>query len=100
MDVGSRFRKFRKKKGYTQTQAAEMMGIKYYQLGNYETNRTEPNITLLKKMSQIYDVSVDTLIGNKVPEVEETLEPDIDWSEICGDLEKVVKKIKDKQALK
>ncbi len=93
MDLGSRFRRFRKRKGYTQTQAAEMMGIKYYQLGNYETNRTEPNITLLKKMSHIYGVSVDVLIGNKTSEVAEEPMKEIDWHEIIDDLEKVVKKI-------
>ena len=93
MDLGSRFRRFRKRKGYTQTQAAEMMGIKYYQLGNYETNRTEPNITLLKKMSHIYGVSVDVLIGNKVSEAAEEPMKEIDWHEIIDDLEKVVKKI-------
>lgn len=93
MDLGSRFRRFRKRKGYTQTQAAEMMGIKYYQLGNYETNRTEPNITLLKKMSHIYGVSVDVLIGNKVSEAVEEPVKEVDWHEIIDDLEKVVKKI-------
>ena len=54
------------KAGLRQNEAAELMGIKNYQLGNYETDRSEPNIDILKKMSKIYGVSVDRLIDNSV----------------------------------
>ena len=48
----------------TQNQAAELIGVNNYQIGNYETNRSEPSIAILKKMSEVYDVSIDTLVGN------------------------------------
>ena len=66
MDVGRRFRRFRLKAGLTQKDAAILIGVNYYQLGNYETNRSEPSITILKAMSRAYKVSVDELIGNKL----------------------------------
>ena len=69
MDLGERFKKYRKKAGLTQKEASQIIGINSYQLGNYETNRSEPSITILKKMSNVYGVSIDTLVGNyKLPE--------------------------------
>ena len=64
MDLGKRFKRFREKRGLTQNQAAELIGVNNYQIGNYETNRSEPSIAILKKMSEVYDVSIDTLVGN------------------------------------
>ena len=64
MDLGKRFRHFRKMKGLTQKDAAKLIGVKYYQLGNYETNRSEPSIDVLKRMSKIYEVTIDGLVGN------------------------------------
>ncbi len=64
MNLGARFKRFRLKAGLTQTEAAEKIGVKNYQLGNYETNRSEPSISILKKMSEVYDVSIDQLVYN------------------------------------
>ena len=48
MDLGKRFKRYREKQGLTQNQAAELIGINNYQIGNYETNRSEPSIEILK----------------------------------------------------
>ena len=96
MDYGRRFRNYREKKKLTQKEAAELLGITPYQLGNYETNRSEPNIATLKKMSQIYQVSLDRLLGNSTattlaPNPEDA--PKIDLDEIKEQLEALAKKI-------
>ena len=65
MKLGSRFKKYRNKAGLTQKQAAEIIGINYYQLGNYETNSSEPSIAVRIGMSKAYNVSIDILVGNK-----------------------------------
>ncbi len=65
MNLGDRFRFYREKAELTQKQAADLLGVKNYQLANYETDRTEPNISTLLKMSSIYDVSLDELLNNK-----------------------------------
>ena len=67
MDLGSRFAMFRNRTGLTQKEAAEQLNITPYQLGNYETNRSEPNIATLKRMSHVYGVSIDQLVGNRKP---------------------------------
>ena len=44
MNIGERFKYYREKVKLTQKEAADLLGVKSYQLANYETNRTEPNI--------------------------------------------------------
>ena len=64
MNLGLRFKRYRNLAGLTQKEAAELIGINSYQLGNYETNRSEPSIKILKGMSKAYNVSIDVLVGN------------------------------------
>ena len=64
MDFGKRFKHFRQEAGLTQKEAADLIGIKDYQLGNYETNRSQPSLEILVKMSKAYLVSVDKMLGN------------------------------------
>lgn len=64
MDFGKSFKFYRQKANLTQKEAAEKIGIKGYQLGNYETNRSQPSLEILKKMSKVYIVSIDKMLGN------------------------------------
>ena len=66
MDYGRRFKYYRNKAKLSQKKAAQLIGINNYQLGNYETNRSEPSLAILKKMSKLYRVSIDKMLGNKV----------------------------------
>lgn len=66
MDFGKSFKHYRKRMNLTQKEAAALIGIKDYQLANYETNRGQPSLELLKKMSKAYQVSIDKLLGNSV----------------------------------
>ena len=64
MNYGQRFKYYRVKADMTQKEAAAIIGVNDYQLGNYETNRSEPSIDVLKKMSETYHVSIDKMLGN------------------------------------
>ena len=64
MKLGERFKSYRLRQRLSQKEAAELMGIKAYQLANYETNRSEPSIDVLKAMSVVYKVSIDSLVNN------------------------------------
>ena len=66
MDFGKSFKHYRQKAGLTQTEAADLIGIKDYQLGNYETNRSQPSLEILVKMSKVYLVTVDKMLGNNL----------------------------------
>ena len=65
MNLGDRFKFYREKVGLTQKEAANLLCVRNYQLANYETGRTEPNIATLLKMSSIYNVSLDELMNNQ-----------------------------------
>ena len=65
MDFGKSFKYYRQKAKLTQKEAAELIGIKDYQLGNYETNRSEPSLDILRRMSRLYRVSIDQMLGNR-----------------------------------
>jgi len=83
MDLGERFKRFRERAKLTQKEAAEMIGVKNYQLGNYETNRSEPSIEILKGMSRTYNVSIDMLVGNnRFKKTEQTEKTQYDVEEV------------------
>ena len=64
MNFGKNFKHYRVNANLTQKEAASIIGIKDYQLGNYETNRSEPSLEVLKRMSQTYRVSIDKMLSN------------------------------------
>ncbi len=53
----------RKKIGLTQEQMAQQIGIKRSLLGAYEEGRADPRISNLLKFAEIFNLSVDPLIG-------------------------------------
>ena len=63
MNIGKRFKFYREKCGLSQKEAAKMLGVKGYQLANYECNRSEPNINTLRLMSKVYRVTLDNLLA-------------------------------------
>ena len=95
MNLGYRFQKYRRRVGLSQKEAAEKIGINNYQLGNYETNRSEPSIAILKKMAALYRVSIDNLVGfnNRTKNAMELdLGPKIDVDELKALLDEIAKK--------
>lgn len=94
MDFGKSFKFYRQKANLTQKEAAEKIGIKDYQLGNYETNRSQPSLEILKKMSKAYLVSIDKMLGNNPLANKSTIENGhIDLDELLLNLNEVVDKI-------
>lgn len=64
MNYGRMFRIAREKMRLSQKEAAEQIGVKSYQLANYETNRSEPSLDVLIKMSKVYHTSIDHMLYN------------------------------------
>lgn len=96
MNYGKSFKHYRQVAELTQKEAAALIGIKDYQLGNYETNRSEPSLDVLKKMSRAYHVSIDKMIGNTglKPENPEGIKNDyFDLDELLAELNVVVEKM-------
>lgn len=77
MDFGERLRQCRDKKGYTQKFVAEKIGIKNNTLSSYESGKRQPDYEILKKLSDLYEVTIDYILtGNK-----STNSPDEMWKE-------------------
>lgn len=58
-------KELRKKRGWTQPEVAEKLGITYQAYGHYENGRRNPDIETLKKLADIFDVPIYVLIFEK-----------------------------------
>lgn len=65
MSFGENLIALRVSRGVSRKELAEMLGIPYTTLRNYETDQREPGHSLLIQIATIFSVSVDELIGHK-----------------------------------
>src|SRR6201989_2325876 len=64
--ISSNIKFLRKKKGLTQQQFADQVGIKRSLVGAYEEERAEPKYELLKVIASFFEVSIDDFIKQKI----------------------------------
>ena len=64
-NINMDIRKLRKDKHLTQQALGEALGMTATAIGKYEAKINEPSIETLKKMSKIFGVSIDTIVGNE-----------------------------------
>ena len=73
MSIGERIKVLRKKKGITQLDLANKLFVTDKTISSWESNRTEPGLELLVKLSDLLDCSVGYLIyGDNPKSVVET----------------------------
>lgn len=95
---GKRIKYLRNEKALRQEDVAKKLGIARTTYAMYEQGKREPDFNLLEKMAELYDVSVDYLLGrtddpsplakkgDSLPELTEKEEQDI-----AKDLERMLK---------
>ena len=49
----------------TQKQVAEHLGVVESCYANWEQGRTEPNIAMLRKLCELFDISLDELVNGQ-----------------------------------
>jgi transcriptional regulator with XRE-family HTH domain len=64
--ISSNIKFLRKKKGLTQQQFADQVGIKRSLVGAYEEERAEPKYELLKTIATFFEISVDDFIKETI----------------------------------
>jgi transcriptional regulator with XRE-family HTH domain len=64
--ISSNIKFLRKKKGLTQQQFADQVGIKRSLVGAYEEERAEPKYDLLKNIALFFDITVDDFINETI----------------------------------
>ena len=60
--LGEKLKTYRKNKKMTQVEVAEALGIKSATVSKYESGTLEPNIEALKKLAELFEVSIDELL--------------------------------------
>ena len=60
--IAANLKYLRKKKHISQQELADAIGIPRTTLGDYERGKTEPNLEMLVKLSEYFDVKIDELI--------------------------------------
>lgn len=65
MKTGDRLRRFRESSGLERKEVAEILGVKVGTVGHWENGINEPNMETLKKLSEIYNVSISEFYGEE-----------------------------------
>ena len=61
-----KLKELRIKHNLTQQQIAEILKITQFTYSNYENKKTQPDIEILKKLADYYQVSLDYLLDHKI----------------------------------
>lgn len=67
MNLGERIYKLRTEKGMSQGELADAMEVSRQSISKWETNGSVPELDKLIKLSELFGVSLDELVLNKVP---------------------------------
>lgn len=95
MEIGSKLKKARTEKGFTQEQTADALGVSRQTISNWENNKSYPDIISVIKMSEIYSISLDHLLKedgsmNKKQTYMEYLEESTNAVKAKRNLEKII----------
>lgn len=63
MELGKQIAYYRKQKGLTQDGLAKLLNISNQAVSKWEANQSYPDITLLTKLADIFEISLDQLFG-------------------------------------
>lgn len=63
--LGEKIKKYRENKNMTQNEVADILGVKSATISKYESNTLEPNIESIKKLAEIFEISIDELLRDK-----------------------------------
>lgn len=64
-EIGKRLRLIREKKGITQAELGEKLGIQFQHVSKYERGETVPTWENLIKLAELYDVNINWLLTGK-----------------------------------
>lgn len=74
----NRIRENRRKMGLTQIELAKALNISQGSLSGYETGKIEPDVNTMRKMADLFGVTLDTLFGDRIS-VDDDMSDDELW---------------------
>ena len=63
--LGKRIKSYRESKNMTQNKIAEILGVKSATISKYESGLLEPNVDALKKLAELFEISIDELLKDQ-----------------------------------
>lgn len=78
MNIGNKIRELRKRRGITQEQLAESIGVSFQAISKWETNISLPDITLAPVLANYFGVSMDKLFDFSIRETEQRVKEIVD----------------------
>ncbi len=60
---GDRLKELREKRGYSREKLADLLGVGFSNIYRYEAGRNDPSSEIVKRMAELFNVSVDYLVG-------------------------------------
>ena len=67
MNFSENLRSLRKKNGVLQKDVAKVLGISVHGYQNYEYGINEPTMSIMVKLADFYNISLDELVGREWP---------------------------------
>ncbi len=74
MTLGNTVAYYRKKRGMTQEALANHLEVTNQAVSKWELDQCCPDIQLLPKLADLFEISLDTLFGREVPQQKKTVE--------------------------
>ena len=74
-NFGERLAALRKERGLSQEDLAEKLQLTRQTISKWETGASTPDLELLVQLAEVFDVSVDSLLGIKKPDKKSAEKP-------------------------
>ena len=69
MEIGNKIMELRKKKGLSQEELADKVGVARQTISKWELGETSPDLKQAKELSKIFNVSLDELVDNDIKDI-------------------------------
>ena len=89
MEIGNKIQELRKKKGISQEELAEKIGVARQTISKWELGETSPDLKQAKELSRIFKISLDELTNNDIKEV--LIEKTSNTEQLAGLILKLIK---------
>lgn len=91
MEIGNKIVELRKKNNLSQEDLAEKIGVARQTISKWELGETQPDIKQAKKLSNVFNISLDELVGNNIKDI--LIEKTSNTEKLAGIIIKILKAI-------
>lgn len=92
MNIGDKIKKLRQENNLTQEELAEQLGVSFQAVSRWENYITFPDITMLPRLANMFDVTVDYLLDVDIYKKEKEIEEILNKDEILDNQGKTIER--------